>query len=138
MKQAYNPSLPIWEYIPDGEPHVFGDRVDLFGSHDKEAGETFCMLDYAGWSAPVDNLGNWECSGVIYSAEQNPLYDPERLPHMYAPDVVKGIDGRYCLYYCMSGYAGVGGYPSVKPVRGMQAISSLVKNTAAKVLFPEN
>ena len=26
-KQAYNPYLPSWEYIPDGEPYVFGDRV---------------------------------------------------------------------------------------------------------------
>ena len=25
--QAYNPYLPSWEYIPDGEPHVYGDRV---------------------------------------------------------------------------------------------------------------
>lgn len=22
-KQAFNPYLPSWEYIPDGEPHVF-------------------------------------------------------------------------------------------------------------------
>ena len=22
-----NPFLPLWEYIPDGEPRVFGDRV---------------------------------------------------------------------------------------------------------------
>lgn len=110
MKQAYNPFLPAWEYIPDGEPHVFGDRVYLYGSHDKEAGETFCMLDYVGWSAPVDDLGDWECSGVIYSAKQDPLYDAEKPPHMYAPDVVRGNDGRYYLYYCLSGYAGVGGY----------------------------
>lgn len=110
QKQAINPILPAWEYIPDGEAHVFGDRVYLFGSHDKEAGDTFCMLDYAGWSAPVDDLGNWECSGVIYSAKQDPLYDPEKLPHMYAPDVVQGNDGRFYLYYCMSGYAGKGGY----------------------------
>ena len=38
-KQAFNPFLPINTYIPDGEPHVFGDRVYLFGSHDKEGGE---------------------------------------------------------------------------------------------------
>ena len=25
--QAFNPYLPSWEYVPDGEPHVFGDRV---------------------------------------------------------------------------------------------------------------
>ena len=23
--QIYNPFLPLYEYIPDGEPHVFGD-----------------------------------------------------------------------------------------------------------------
>ena len=109
-RQAYNPFLPLFEYIPDGEPHVFGDRLYLFGSHDKEAGETFCMLDYAGWSAPVDDLSDWQCSGTIYSAKQDPLYDPEKLPHMYAPDVVRGNDGKYYLYYCMSGYAGKGGY----------------------------
>ena len=25
--QAFNPYLPGWEYTPDGEPHVFGDRT---------------------------------------------------------------------------------------------------------------
>lgn len=24
-KQAFNPFLPSWEYIPDGEPHVLGN-----------------------------------------------------------------------------------------------------------------
>ena len=109
-KQAFNPFLPLDEYVPDGEPHVFGDRVYLFGSHDKETGEAFCMLDYVGWSAPVDDLGNWICSGVIYSATQDPLYDAKKRPHMYAPDVVQGNDGRFYLYYCMSGYGGKGCY----------------------------
>ena len=109
-RQALNPFLPLDAYIPDGEPHVFGNRVYLFGSHDKEAGESFCMLDYMGWSAPVDDLGNWTCSGSIYSAKQDPRYDPLNLPHMYAPDVVQGNDGRFYLYYCLSGFAGKGGY----------------------------
>ena len=26
-KQAFNPYLPSWEYVPDAEPHVVGDRV---------------------------------------------------------------------------------------------------------------
>ena len=108
-KQAFNPFLPLSEYIPDGEPHVFGNRVYLFGSHDKESGETFCMLDYAGWSAPVDDLSDWSCSGVIYSARQDPLYG-EKIKYMYAPDCVQGNDGRYYLYYCMSGDRGIGGY----------------------------
>ena len=45
-KEALNPILPLDVYIPEGEPHVFGDRVYLYGSHDKEGGETFCMLYY--------------------------------------------------------------------------------------------
>lgn len=107
-KQVFNPFLPLNEYIPDGEPHVFGDRVYLYGSHDKEAGETFCMLDYTVYSAPVDDLSDWRCEGVIYRADQDPDY-PDR-QYMYAPDVVRGNDGRYYLYYCMSGKFGKGGY----------------------------
>ena len=37
-RQAFNPFLPLNMYIPDGEPHVFGDRVYLFGSHEEERG----------------------------------------------------------------------------------------------------
>ena len=107
-KQVFNPFLPLGECIPDGEPHVFGDRVYLYGSHDKEGGETFCMLDYTVYSAPVDDLSDWRCEGVIYRADQDPDYAERKF--MYAPDVVRGNDGRYYLYYCMSGDFGVGGY----------------------------
>ena len=107
-KQVYNPFLPLSECIPDGEPHVFGDRVYLYGSHDKEGGDTFCMLDYTVYSAPVDDLTDWRCEGTIYCASQDPDY-PNR-KYMYAPDVVRGNDGRYYLYYCMSGAFGKGGY----------------------------
>lgn len=108
-RQVYNPFLPIYEYIPDGEPHVFGDRVYLYGSHDKEGGETFCMRDYVVYSAPVDDLTNWRCEGTIYRADQDPAYVTDR-KYMYAPDVVRGNDGKYYLYYCMSGRDGKGGY----------------------------
>lgn len=104
-----NPFLPLNTYIPDGEPHVFGDRVYLFGSHDKENGDTYCMLDYEFWSAPLDDLSNWSCKGASYSAKQDPEYG-DKLKYMYAPDVVQGNDGRFYLYYCMSGDKGVGGY----------------------------
>ena len=30
-KQVYNPYLPSYEYIPDGEPRVFGDRLYIYG-----------------------------------------------------------------------------------------------------------
>lgn len=108
-RQAYNPFLPLDTYIPDGEPHVFGDRVYLFGSHDKEGGQSFCMLDYEVWSAPVDDLAGWTSAGVVYSARQDPLSDENR-PYLYAPDVVQGNDGRFYLYYCLAGWKGKGGY----------------------------
>lgn len=103
-----NPFLPINEYIPDGEPHVFGDRVYLFGSHDKEGGYTFCMEDYAVYSAPVSDLTDWRCDGISYRADQDPDYSERK--YMYAPDVVCGNDGRYYLYYSMAGDYGQGGY----------------------------
>ncbi|MGN0165457.1 MAG: family 43 glycosylhydrolase [Lachnospiraceae bacterium] len=108
MKQVYNPYLPLNEYVPDIEPHVFGDRVYVYGSHDKEGGHTFCMLDYVSYSAPVTDLTDWRYEGVIYHASQDPDYGKRN--YMYAPDVVKGNDGRYYLYYCMSGEYGHGGY----------------------------
>lgn len=107
-KQAFNPFLPLNEYIPDGEPHVFGDRVYHYGSHDREGGWTFCMDDYVVYSAPVDDLADWCCEGVSYRAEQDPDYAEYK--YMYAPDVVCGNDGRYYLYYCMAGEYGYGGY----------------------------
>ena len=109
-RQAVNPFLPLDRYIPDGEPHVFGDRVYLFGSHDKEGGEAFCLLSYEIFSAPVDDLGNWTSKGINYRAEQDPLSKETGRPFMYAPDCVRGNDGRYYLYYCLSADRGSGGY----------------------------
>ena len=107
-KQVYNPYLPLNEYIPDGEPHIFGDRVYIYGSHDKEGGYTFCMQDYVVYSAPVTDLSDWRFEGVSYKASQDPIYP--KLKYMYAPDVVQGNDGKYYLYYCMGGDYGQGGY----------------------------
>lgn len=99
-KQAFNPYLPSWEYIPDGEPYVFGDRVYVYGSHDFYNGAVFCMGDYMGWSAPVDDLGNWRCEGAIYPRNEDPLNKDGHMC-LYAPDVTQGPDGRYYLYYAL-------------------------------------
>ena len=53
MRQVYNPYMPTFEYVPDGEPHVFGDRIYLYGSHDRFGGVEFCLNDYICYSAPV-------------------------------------------------------------------------------------
>ena len=96
--QAFNPYLPPWEYIPDGEPYVFGDRVYVYGSHDRFNGALFCLNNYVCWSAPLNDLGNWACSGVIYRKNQDPM-NRLGLRILFAPDVAKGPDGRYSLYY---------------------------------------
>jgi len=99
-KQAFNPYLPSWEYIPDGEPYVFGDRVYVYGSHDRFNGHAFCLNDYVCWSAPVDDLGNWRYEGVIYRKTDDPL-NPDGSMCLYAPDVTRGPDGRYYLFYVL-------------------------------------
>ena len=117
MKQAFNPYLPFWETVPDGEPHVFGDRVYVYGSHDELGGESYCTGDYVGWSAPVDDLGNWRCEGVIYRKDQDPINgapyerqipelddlmkDGSTYHNLYAPDVAQGKDGRFYLFYAL-------------------------------------
>lgn len=99
-RQGFNPYMPSWEYVPDGEPHVFGDRVYVYGSHDKFNGSVFCLGDYVCYSAPVNDLKSWRYEGVIYPKDEDPL---NRDGHMclYAPDVTKGPDGRYYIYYVL-------------------------------------
>ena len=97
---AFNPYLPSWEYIPDGEPYVFGDRVYVYGSHDLYDGETFCLGDYVCWSAPVDDLADWRYEGVIYPKTSDP-FNTDGSMCLYAPDVTQGPDGRFYLYYVL-------------------------------------
>ncbi|MCR5418535.1 MAG: family 43 glycosylhydrolase [Lachnospiraceae bacterium] len=100
VKQIFNPYLPGYEYIPDGEPHVFGDRVYVYGSHDRYGGQTFCLNDYVCYSAPVDDLKSWRYEGLIYSALDDPANGDGHMV-LYAPDVTKGPDGRYYLFYVL-------------------------------------
>lgn len=99
-KQAFNPYLPSWEYIPDGEPHVFDGRIYVFGSHDIFNGWVFCLGDYICYSAPVDDLSDWRYEGVIYPKTADPLNKDGKMC-LYAPDVTVGPDGRYYLYYAL-------------------------------------
>ena len=98
-----NPLFPLNEYVPDGEPHVFGNRVYLYGSHDAENGNRFCIRDYTVYSAPVTDLTDWTCHGVSYRKDQDPRSQGDKLVDLYAPDCVQGNDGRYYLYYSAMG-----------------------------------
>lgn len=99
-KQGFNPYLPSWEYIPDGEPYVFNNRVYVYGSHDRFNGHVFCLNDYVCWSAPVEDLADWRFEGTIYNKTDDPL-NPDGSMCLYAPDVTVGPDGRYYLYYVL-------------------------------------
>lgn len=101
--QAFNPYLPCYEYIADGEPRVFDGRLYILGSHDKFDGKDYCENDYVTWSAPVDDLSDWRYEGVIFRRDQDP-----RPGNLYAPDVVQGMDGRYYLYYSKAGTSVIG------------------------------
>ena len=68
---AQNPYLPMWEYIPDGEPYVFDDpdspgrqRVYIYGSHDTMV-NGYCGRELVTWSASTDSLTSWRYDGII-------------------------------------------------------------------------
>ena len=98
-----NPYLPRYEYIPDGEPRVFGDRIYVYGSHDKAGSDSFCDFVLKCWSAPLSDLTKWVCHGDIFhtGADRDHPSDIDwnaDNTQLYAPDVVQGTDGKYYLY----------------------------------------
>lgn len=103
MKQIYNPYMPSWEYVPDGEPHVFeykGEkRVYIYGSHDCWNGCVFCLGDFVCYSAPVTDLKNWRYEGIIYPRVGEDHCNDDGRMVLYAPDVTQGPDGRFYIYY---------------------------------------
>lgn len=101
QKQGFNPYLPSWEYIPDGEPYLFNGRVYVYGSHDKFNGHDYCLDDYVCWSAPEDDISDWRYEGVIYPKTGDPLNKDGRMS-LFAPDVTLGPDGRYYLFYVLN------------------------------------
>lgn len=97
---AANPFLPGHEYIPDGEPRVYGDRVYLYGSHDLANSQSFCDYVLKVWSAPLNDLNTWTDHGIVLTTrdvdgrkDDIPWSDNQ----FYAPDIAK-IDGKYYLF----------------------------------------
>ena len=97
-----NPYLPLWEYIPDGEPRVFGDRVYIYGSHDRAGSDSFCDWKLKVWSAPLDNLNDWTCHGDIFHTKDDRDHKSatsewtER--ELFAPDVVERTENIICTH----------------------------------------
>lgn len=98
---AQNPYLPLWEYIPDGEPYVFEDpdkpgeyRVYIYGSHDSII-KDYCGREQVVWSASVNDLTNWRYDGVIFKSvfgpDGRPLNRDSKGDVLFAPDVTMKI-----------------------------------------------
>ncbi len=103
-----NPILPLWEYIPDGEPRQFGDRVYLYGSHDRPGSAEFCDFKLKVWSASVHDLDHWVCHGHCFHTRPDTDH-AAAVTHtdreLYAPDVIEK-DGKYYLYTYILGSKG--------------------------------
>ena len=108
--RAANPILPLWEYIPDGEPYIFDDpdnpgmkRLYLYGSHDTRT-NGYCGYDYTLWSAPLEDLNHWRCHGTIFRLENDanghPLSPTGVGDILWDPDAqeVIGPDGKKTYY----------------------------------------
>lgn len=104
-----NPYLPPWEYIPDGEPRVFGERVYVYGSHDQAGSDKFCDYKLKVWSASIYDLNKWTCHGDIFHTRDDEDHISDTVEwtegDLYAPDVVEK-DGKYYLYAYIMGAKG--------------------------------
>ena len=107
---AQNPYLPLWEFIPDGEPYVFEDpdcpgkyRLYIYGSHDNLKW-MYCGRDQVVWSAPVEDLTRWRYDGVIFKVNESPelykLNADGTDDVLFAPDVTvtTDADGKKTYY----------------------------------------
>jgi len=109
---SQNPYLPMWEYIPDGEPYVFDDpdcpgkkRVYIYGSHDSMI-TGYCGRELVTWSASVDSLDRWRYDGIILEVKKNSngeyLHQEKWSDVFYAPDVAEKVEAdgskTYYLY----------------------------------------
>lgn len=96
--QIFNPYLPEGKFFPDGEPHVFGDRLYVYCSQDKFGSDRFCTGDYEVWSAPLCDLSQWSCKKVALPRKNK--FNRSGYKCMWAPDCTRGADGNYYLYFC--------------------------------------
>lgn len=100
-KRIYNPYLPLYEYIPDGEPRLFKNRVYIYGSHDEFGSFNFCNNSYVTYSCPKDDFSDWKYEGIIYDKNEDPMNKKGNM-QLFAPDVIEGLDGSYYMYYSLN------------------------------------
>jgi len=100
---AQNPLITS-QFTADPTARVFDGKIYLYPSHDihpssnpkPQQPDWFCMADYHVFSS--DNLTDWIDHGKILDQKDVPWGDPEGYS-MWAPDCVKGKDGRYYFFF---------------------------------------
>ena len=92
--QAVLASNPIvtTAYSADPSAHVFGGRMYVYPSHDRNDAQQFDMSDYHVYS--TNDMANWQDHGVILSLGKIPWAKA----HLWAPDC-NFKDGLYYLYF---------------------------------------
>lgn len=101
--QAQNPLIRD-QFTADPTARVFDGKIYVYPSHDIPPSNNlhpsqpnwFCMEDYHVFSS--DNLTDWTDHGMILHQKDVPWGNPEGYS-MWAPDCVKGKDGRYYFYF---------------------------------------
>ena len=91
--KCLNPYLPCYEYIPDGEPHVFGDRIYVLEAMTNLMGRIY-ENDYVCWSAPVNDCQTGDMK--VLSIRRHKICALKR-NHQPMPDKVKGTMEDICI-----------------------------------------
>ena len=95
--QCTNPYLGECLYIPDGEPHVYGERIYVYGSHDYFGSMRYCPGDYHVFSSNLDFSDSWKDEGVTYKRKN--IHNKSGFHCLWAPDCIYK-NGKYYLYFC--------------------------------------
>jgi hypothetical protein len=88
---ALNPIITT-AYSADPSAHVFGGRMYVYPSHDRNDAQEFDMNDYHVYS--TNDMANWQDHGIILSLSKIPWAKA----HLWAPDC-NYKNGTYYLYF---------------------------------------
>lgn len=136
LAQAVNPCLPSYEYLAEADAHTFGERVYLFGSHDKYNGKAERITEFICWSADVNELADWRYEGVIFSRKKIRAEKGVKRPDFIcAPNVCVGQDGKYYLYFNLGATLTVGVAVCNEPT-GEYEFLGVLRDEKGNVLSP--
>ena len=108
VSEAQNPIVPSGKYCADPSAHQWqkGGPLFVYGSRD-EAKDYYCSYNYDVWS--TSDMKSWTRHPNVFASKgtgDQVDYNDELL---FAPDCIKGRDGKYYLYYSQGGAGNVEG-----------------------------